>query len=133
MTEVLALLAGHHTTITACALEASALGELINLVARGTINQPTAKSLLPELFTNGGDPAAMVAERGLAQVGDGDAIAAWVDQVLADNPGPVSDFHAGKKAAAGYLVGQVMKLSRGKADPKQVGSIVAQKLAECSR
>ena len=54
-----------------------------------------------------------------------------MDQAIAANPGPVADFKAGKKAAAGFFVGQVMKLSKGKADPKIVGKLVAQKLAAC--
>ena len=59
------------------------------------------------------------------------ALEAFVDQAIAANPGPVADFKAGKKAAAGFFVGQVMKLSKGKADPKIVGKLVAQKLAAC--
>ena len=57
------------------------------------------------------------------------ALEAFVDQAIAANPGPVADFKAGKKAAAGFFVGQVMKLSKGKADPKLVGPLVAKKLA----
>ncbi|NLF22303.1 MAG: Asp-tRNA(Asn)/Glu-tRNA(Gln) amidotransferase subunit GatB [Lentisphaerae bacterium] len=128
MTEVLRLLAESGTGIEACALTPEALGDLIALVGRGTINQPTAKALLPELFSRGGDPAALVRARGLGQVGDAHVIAEWVETALADNPGPVADYLAGKQAAAGYLVGQVMKLSRGKADPKQVGALVARGL-----
>jgi len=62
---------------------------------------------------------------------DGEALEAFVDQAIAANPGPVADFKAGKKAAAGFFVGQVMKLSKSKADPKIVDKLVAQKLATC--
>ena len=68
-------------------------------------------------------------ERGLGAVSDTGALEAFVDQAIAANPGPVADFKAGKKAAAGFFVGQVMKLSKGKADPKIVGGLVAKKLA----
>ena len=85
--------------------------------------------LLPELFEKGGDPEAIVKERGLGAVSDTAALEAFVDQAIAANPGPVADFKAGKKAAAGFFVGQVMKLSKGKADPKLVGPLVARKLA----
>ena len=129
MTEVLRLLSESGQSITACALKPEALGELIELVARGAINQTTAKALLTELFAHGGSAAARVRERGLAQVADADILARWVEQALAANPGPVADYHAGKKAAAGFLVGQVMKLSGGKADPKRVGPLVAGQLA----
>ena len=67
--------------------------------------------------------------RGLGAVSDESALEAFVDQAIAENPGPVADFKNGKKAAAGFFVGQVMKLSKGKADPKRVGGIVARKLA----
>ena len=68
-------------------------------------------------------------KRGLGAVSDTGALEAFVDQAIAANPGPVADFKAGKKAAAGFFVGQVMKLSKGKADPKIVGGLVAKKLA----
>jgi aspartyl-tRNA(Asn)/glutamyl-tRNA(Gln) amidotransferase subunit B len=82
------------------------------------------------MFEKGGDPEAIVKERGLGAVSDVAELEAFVDQAIAANPGPVADFKAGKKAAAGFFVGQVMKLSKGKADPKIVGGIVAKKLAE---
>lgn len=129
MTEVLRLTAETGRAVGDSALTAEALAELIGLVARGAINQPTAKALLPELFAAGGRPAALVRERGLAQVGDAGAIARWVEQALAAHPGPVADYRAGKKAAAEFLVGQVMKLSRGKADPRQAARLVAERLA----
>ena len=130
MTEVLRLLADSGRTIGTCALSPAALAELITLVGKGTINQPTAKALLDEIFEQGGDVRKLVAARGLAQVGDRDAIAGWVRQVLEANPGPVADFKAGKKAAATFLMGQVMKLSRGKADPRLANEEVARQLAE---
>ena len=86
--------------------------------------------LREKIAEKGGDPEAIVKERGLGAVSDLSALEAFVDQAIAANPGPVADFKAGKKAAAGFFVGQVMKLSKGKADPKIVGGIVAKKLAE---
>jgi len=105
------------------------LAELILLVERRTINQPTAKGLLPELFEKGGKPAELVTSRGLGQLGGADEIGRLVDQAIADNPRSVQAFLAGKQAAAQSLVGQVMKLSRGKADPQLAGKLVAEKLA----
>ena len=69
-------------------------------------------------------------ERGLGAVSDTAALEAMVDQAIAANPGPVQDFKNGKKAAAGFFVGQVMKLSKGKADPKIVGQRVQRRLAQ---
>ena len=106
-----------------------ALRSLVTLAAKGVINGPTLKERLPEIFEKGGDPEAIVKERGLGAVNDTAALEAFVDQAIAANPGPAADFKAGKKAAAGFFVGQVMKLSKGKADPKVVGPLVARKLA----
>ncbi len=129
MSDVMALMNEHEKAIADSALTPAALQALVKLSVAGTINGPTLKELLPELFTQGGDPEAIVKERGLGAVSDTGALEAFVDQAIAANPGPVADFKAGKKAAAGFFVGQVMKLSKGKADPKLVGGIVAKKLA----
>ena len=129
MGDVMALLNTHETTIDQVAMKPAELASLVKLAAAGTINGPTVKELLPEIFEKGGDPEAIVKERGLGAVSDTSALEAFVDQAIAANPGPVADFKAGKKAAAGFFVGQVMKLSKGKADPKIVGGIVARKLA----
>jgi aspartyl-tRNA(Asn)/glutamyl-tRNA(Gln) amidotransferase subunit B len=129
MTEIMRLLSESGQPVTACALTPEALAELVTLVDRRVINGPTAKELLPELFARGGMPAALVAARGLAQVSDASALEGLVSQALAENPRSVADFLAGKKAAAGFLVGQVMKMSKGKADPQLVGKLVAEKLA----
>ena len=130
MGDVMALLNASGKEIGACALTPDALRALVVLSAKGTINGPTVKELLPELFEKGGDPEAIVKERGLGAVSDTAALEAFVDQAIAANPGPVADFKAGKKAAAGFFVGQVMKLSKGKADPRLVGPLVARKLKE---
>jgi len=129
MGDVMALMNVTGKAIGECAMTPAALAALVKLAAAGTINGPTVKELLPEIFEKGGDPEAIVKERGLGAVSDDSALEAFVDQAIAANPGPVADFKAGKKAAAGFFVGQVMKLSKGKADPKKVGGIVAKKLA----
>ena len=130
MTEIMRLLSASGQPITACPLTPAALAELVTLVDKREINGPTAKELLPEIFREGGMPGALVKARGLGQVNDTAALEGFVDQALAANPKSVEDYQAGKKAAAGFLVGQVMKLSKGKADPKQVGALVAEKLAK---
>ena len=118
MAEVLALTAKEGIHVKDSALTPEALGDLLKLLDAKTINGPTAKALLPELFTQGGDPAAIVKERGLGQVADAGAIEPLVDAALADNPKVVADYKAGKQAALGFLVGQVMKRSKGKASPQ---------------
>ena len=129
MGDVMALMNASGKAIGECALTPESLAALVKLAAAGTINGPTLKELLPEIFERGGDPEAIVKERGLGAVSDTGALEAFVDQAIAANPNVVADFKAGKKAAAGFFVGQVMKLSKGKADPKLVGGIVARKLA----
>ena len=129
MGDVMALMNESGKAAADSALTPAALRSLSEMSAKGVINGPTLKELLPEIFEKGGDPEAIVKERGLGSVSDEAQLEAFVDQAIAANPGPVADFKAGKKAAAGFFVGQVMKLSKGKADPKIVGGIVARKLA----
>ncbi len=129
MAEVLALTAKTGTALTESALRPEMLGDLLKLLEKKTINGPTAKALLPELFEKGGDPEAIVKERGLGQVSDSAAIEALVDAAIAANPKVVADYRAGKKAAAGFFVGQVMKASKGKASPQLVQEILARRLA----
>jgi aspartyl-tRNA(Asn)/glutamyl-tRNA(Gln) amidotransferase subunit B len=128
MTEVMRLLGNSGKAVGQCALKPEALAELVTLLDKGVINGPTAKELLPELFEKGGMPKALVESRGLAQVSDAGALEEMVDKAIASNPKSAADFRAGKKAAAGYFVGQVMKMSKGKADPKLVSKMIAEKL-----
>jgi aspartyl-tRNA(Asn)/glutamyl-tRNA(Gln) amidotransferase subunit B len=81
-----------------------------------------------EMFDTGKSPAAIVQEKGLAQVSDPGAIEKFCDEAIAANPGPAADFKAGKAAALNFLKGQVMKLSKGKANPALVGEILERKL-----
>ena len=131
MGDVMALMNASGKTIGECAMKPADLAALVRLAAAGTINGPTLKELLSEIFEKGGDPEAIVKERGLGAVSDASALEAFVEQAIAANPKSVADFKAGKKAAAGFFVGQVMKLSKGKADPKVVGKLVAERLAKC--
>ena len=131
MGDVMALMNASGRAIGECAMKPAELASLVRLAAAGTINGPTLKELLPEIFEKGGDPEAIVKERGLGAVSDTSALEAFVDEAIAANPKSVADFKAGKKAAAGFFVGQVMKLSKGKADPKIVGRLVAERLAKC--
>ena len=130
MGDVMALMNESGKSIGECAMKPAELASLVRLASSGAINGPTLKELLPEIFEKGGDPEAMVRERGLGAVSDTAALEAFVEEAIAANPGPVQDFKNGKKAAAGFFVGQVMKLSKGKADPKIVGRLVAERLAK---
>jgi len=81
-----------------------------------------------EMFASGEAPATIVEKKGLAQVSDTGAIEKFCDDVIAANPGPAADFRGGKAAALNFLKGQVMKLSKGKANPALVGEILERKL-----
>ncbi|MBR1836588.1 MAG: Asp-tRNA(Asn)/Glu-tRNA(Gln) amidotransferase subunit GatB [Kiritimatiellae bacterium] len=111
-------------------LPPASLASLLALVEARTVNGPTAKALLEELFEKGGDPAAIVEERGLAQVSDAGAVEDFARRAIEANPKPVAEYKAGKKASLQFLVGQVMKLSRGKADPRLAAEVLAKAIAE---
>ena len=100
------------------------LAGLAKLVADGTINRNTAKSLLPKLRGTAQDPVALVAAEGLAQVSDRGALDAAVADVIARHPAQVAEFRAGKERVVGFLVGQVMKATGGKANPQLVQELL---------
>jgi len=106
----------------------AAIAELVELVETGKISNKIAQEVFAEMFTSGQAPGAIVQQRGLAQVSDAGALEAFCDQAIAANPGPVADFRAGKAAALNFLKGQVMKLTKGKANPALVGQILERKL-----
>jgi aspartyl-tRNA(Asn)/glutamyl-tRNA(Gln) amidotransferase subunit B len=105
-----------------------AIVELAGLVDAKTISSSAAQQVFAEMFETGKLPAAIVKEKGLAQVSDTGAIEKFCDEVIAANPGPANDFRSGKAAALNFLKGQVMKLSKGKANPALAGEILEKKL-----
>lgn len=106
-----------------------ALAELIALTEANTINSKIAKDVLARLWADGGSAKQIVEGEGLAQVSDPDAIAKFVDDVLAANAESVAQFKAGKENVLKFLVGQVMKTSRGKANPVLVETLLREKIA----
>jgi aspartyl-tRNA(Asn)/glutamyl-tRNA(Gln) amidotransferase subunit B len=105
-----------------------ALLELVALVEAKTISSSAAQQVFAEMFATGKAPAVIVQEKGLAQVSDTGAIEKFCDVAIAANPNPVADYKAGKVAALNSLKGQVMKLSKGNANPALVGEILERKL-----
>jgi aspartyl-tRNA(Asn)/glutamyl-tRNA(Gln) amidotransferase subunit B len=108
-------------------ISAEQLGSLVGLISDGTISGKIAKDLFEIVWTEGGDPAAIVAARGLTQVTDVSAIAALVDDVIAKNPDKVAQAKANPKAMM-WFVGQIMKSSGGKASPQAVNDMLKTKL-----
>ena len=113
--------------ISASPVSARQLGDILDLIGEGTISGKIAKDLFEIVWSEGGDPRAIVEARGLKQVTDTGAIEKVVDEVLAANPDKVDDVKTNPKAL-GWFVGQVMKASRGKADPALVNELLRKKL-----
>ena len=111
-------------------LTPATLVKLLTLVKEGKINRNTAVEVFAAVFDEDADPAAYVKEHGLEQVNDTALVESTVAQVFAENPKSVADYQAGKQKAFGFLVGQTMKLLKGKADPKVVNQVIRQKLEE---
>lgn len=109
-------------------LSASRLGDLIRLVDEGTISSRAAKEVFAAIWSRDEEPIDAVNRLGLVQVRDVQEMGAWVSQVLGDHPEPVAQFLAGRTQALGFLVGQVMKLSAGRADPKQARNLLHESL-----
>jgi aspartyl-tRNA(Asn)/glutamyl-tRNA(Gln) amidotransferase subunit B len=104
------------------------IGELVGLVESGKISTKIAQDVFAEMFATGDSPQKIVEEKGLTQMSDVSAIEKFCDEVIAANPKSVTDYKAGKPAALNFLKGQVMKLSKGKANPGLVGEILERKL-----
>lgn len=104
------------------------LAAMIELINKGTISGKIAKKVIVSMWETGKDPQAIVEEQGLVQITDTGAIEEIVKQVIADNPKSVEDFKSGKGKAIGFLVGQVMKLSKGRANPGVVNELLQKHL-----
>ena len=121
-------LSANERTINDCPIPPAALDELVNLIESGKISGKQGKEVFAEMFATGKTATAIVQEKGIEQLSDTSAIEALCDQVIAANPKPVADFKAGNAASLNFLKGQVMKLSKGKANPQLVGEILERKL-----
>jgi len=131
MTDVLRVLAERNCSLVDLPLTAAALGALTRLVEEGSLNMTGARQIFEVLVARGGDPAALLQELGLAQVSDAGALERMVAEAIAANPKSVADYRSGKAAAAQFLMGQVMRASKGKANPPMVLALLKQKLESC--
>jgi len=104
------------------------LAALVQLVEEGKISAKSGKDILPELLETGVDPEALVKSKGLVQISDTSALADAVDAVLAENPTELADYRAGKTKLMGFFVGQVMRRTKGQANPAVVNQLLAEKL-----
>ena len=124
MGEVLRVLKAKDATIAAVGVSAEALGGLIRLVDAGTISTTVAKAVFEQMYGTGREARAIVDEQGLAQVSDDGALSAMVDDLLTRHADTVAQYRAGRKQAFGFLVGEAMKASGGKADPKRLSQLL---------
>jgi aspartyl-tRNA(Asn)/glutamyl-tRNA(Gln) amidotransferase subunit B len=125
MGEVLAVLRASSGDITHFRVRPADLAQLLNLVRDATISHTAAKRVFALMVETGKQPAQVAADEGLLQVGDEDAIATWVDEVLREHPEEAARYLAGEKKLQGVLVGFVMKKSKGRADPKRVNQLLS--------
>ncbi len=116
------------TTLADLKFKPEALNELVGLVDSGKISSKIAQEVFTEMFASGDAPAAIVEKKGLAQVSDTGAIEKFCDEAIAANPKSAADFKAGNANALNFLKGQVMKASKGKANPALVGEILERKI-----
>ena len=114
--------------IRQCKVTPERLIELLRLIDDGTISGKIAKDVFAEMFQKGESPAAIVESRGLVQIADESELVSLVDKVIADNPDPVADLLGGNERTFGYLMGQAMKASKGKANPKIVSKLLRERL-----
>ena len=128
MGELLRTLHERGTRVEAAPLAPRALAGLVRLVDRGTISSSIAKEVFAKMYDSGRPADEIVAAEGLAQIGDESALAAIVREVLAAHPDAVAQYRAGKQATFGYLVGQVMKRSGGKAHPTLANQLLKREL-----
>jgi aspartyl-tRNA(Asn)/glutamyl-tRNA(Gln) amidotransferase subunit B len=128
--ELFRLLKAADIGIEAVKITPDALTELLTLVEKGTISISIAKDVFSEMFETGRPAAQIVEEKGLAQISDLEELSRMVEQVIAENPGPVEEYLGGKEAVLRFLVGQVMKATRGKANPHLVNELLKERLSE---
>jgi aspartyl-tRNA(Asn)/glutamyl-tRNA(Gln) amidotransferase subunit B len=128
MVELLRLLNTNNLDIKESKVTPSHLVEMLKLMDKGAISGKIAKTVFEEMFVSGKDAAQIVEEKGLIQISDEGELAAIIDELIAAHPEVVEDYRKGKKKALGFFVGQVMKQTRGKANPQIVNKLLLARL-----
>lgn len=128
--DLFGLLNQNNDTIDACKISPQALGGLVEMAAKGEINQTTAKTVLADMYTSGDSAETIVIGRGLRQISDAAAIAGWVERILTENPDQLKAYLAGKETISRWLFGQVMRLAGGQANPQIVQQELERQLTE---
>jgi aspartyl-tRNA(Asn)/glutamyl-tRNA(Gln) amidotransferase subunit B len=127
--DLMGLLKAASKDIAESPVPAEHIGQLVALINKGELSGKLAKEILPRMFETGDAPAVIMEREGLKQISDAGALEAIADQVLAANQKQVEQFKSGKTTVLGFLVGQVMKASRGQANPAAVNEVLKRKLS----
>ena len=130
MVDVNAYLNKIQKELSETALTAEGLAGMIKLITDGTISSKIAKKVFAELIEHGGDAAKIVKEKGLVQVSDSGQLLAWVNEALDNNPKSIEDYKNGRDRAIGFLVGQIMKASKGQANPQMINKMLLEEIAK---
>jgi aspartyl-tRNA(Asn)/glutamyl-tRNA(Gln) amidotransferase subunit B len=130
MGDFLRLLNAKQVSVENSPITPSHLAELLALIEKGTISGKIGKNVIEEMFETGKGPAEIVKEKGLAQISDEGALLKIVDEVISANPQSVEDYKAGKERAIGFLVGQIMKATKGQANPGVVNNLLKEQLSK---
>ncbi len=128
MGDLLGALKAEGKDIADSPIRPESLGELVTLIGKGEISGKLAKEIFPKMFSSGDSARTIMEREGLKQISDTGALETIVDNVIAANPKQVDQYRSGKTAVVGFFVGQVMKASRGQADPAAVNEILKRKL-----
>ncbi|WP_373895324.1 Asp-tRNA(Asn)/Glu-tRNA(Gln) amidotransferase subunit GatB [Virgibacillus sp. CBA3643] len=128
MGEVSAYMNKHQKELADLSLTPEALSKMIQLIEDGTLSSKMAKKVFAELVENGGDPETIVKEKGFVQISDEGQLKEIISGVLDENEQSVSDYKDGKGKALGFLVGQVMKATKGQANPPMVNKLLAEEI-----
>jgi aspartyl-tRNA(Asn)/glutamyl-tRNA(Gln) amidotransferase subunit B len=130
MGELMRLLNGEGKEIEDCPIRPDRLAGMIKMISDGVISTKIAKTVFEEMYKTGKDAETVVKEQGLVQVSDTGAIEQIIAEVIKANPGQAADYKAGKEKLFGFFVGQVMKASKGKANPDLVNQLLKKRLSE---
>ncbi len=128
MGEITRTLNDNGITIEACPVTPDQLAQLLKLIDKGTISGRIAKTVFDEMWHSGKAPQTIVEEKGLLQVSDSGAIESIIDEIMTANAGQVEEYRSGKEKVFGFFVGQIMKASKGKANPTVVNELLLSKL-----
>jgi len=129
MGDLMRLLNEENKTIKECSLDPARLADMLKLIDIGTISGKIAKTIFDEMYKTGKNAETIVKEKGLVQISDESAIEKTVDEVIAKNPKEVGRFKAGEEKLLGFFVGQIMKATKGKANPQIVNELLKNKLS----